>query len=297
MKLIMTLGLPASGKSTWAKEQAAKSGGQVRRINKDDLRDMLDGGKWSKNNEKNILQVRDLLIEHHLSAGTSVIVDDTNLHPKHKETLKVIAAKYDAKFETKSFLDVPLLECIARDLKRPSSVGERVIRGMFDEFLAPKEKPVAPPVWDSSLPTAIICDIDGTLAHGIGVTRKPYEWDKVDTDTKDRRIAHILEVYRHVYDNSKDIGADLRILLVSGRDGSCREKTEKWLADNEIKYDALFMRPAGDTRNDAIIKEEIYQAEIAGKYNVEFVLDDRDRVVAKWRELGLTCFQVANGAF
>lgn len=57
------------------------------------------------------------------------------------------------------------------------------------------------------------------------------------------------------------------------------------------------MRPAGDTRNDAVIKEEIYQAEIAGKYNVEFVLDDRDRVVDKWRELGLKCLQVAKGAF
>ena len=37
MKLIMTLGLPASGKSTWAKELVAKSGGQIKRVNKDDL--------------------------------------------------------------------------------------------------------------------------------------------------------------------------------------------------------------------------------------------------------------------
>jgi predicted kinase len=91
----MTLGLPASGKSTWAKEQVAKSGGQMKRVNKDDMRNMIDGGKYSRGNEKSILAIRDLIIEHYLSVGISVVVDDTNLHPKHKEALKVIAAKYD----------------------------------------------------------------------------------------------------------------------------------------------------------------------------------------------------------
>ena len=50
----MTKGLPASGKSTWAKLEVARSKGKTKRINKDDLRDMIDAGTWSKENEKNI---------------------------------------------------------------------------------------------------------------------------------------------------------------------------------------------------------------------------------------------------
>jgi len=52
-----------------------------------------------------------------------------------------------------------------------------------------------------------------------------------------------------------------------------------------------------DYRDDRIIKEEIYREKIAPVYNALFVLDDRDRVVAMWRDLGLTCLQVANGDF
>ena len=57
------------------------------------------------------------------------------------------------------------------------------------------------------------------------------------------------------------------------------------------------MRSTGDHRNDAIVKQELYEQEIAGKYNVDFCVDDRDRVVDLWRSLGLTCFQVAEGWF
>jgi hypothetical protein len=58
------------------------------------------------------------------------------------------------------------------------------------------------------------------------------------------------------------------------------------------------MRPAKDYRRDAIIKKEIFDREVAGKYYIEFVLDDRDQVVEMWRkERKLTCFQVNYGAF
>jgi len=57
------------------------------------------------------------------------------------------------------------------------------------------------------------------------------------------------------------------------------------------------MRPAGDIRKDVLIKQEIYEREIKDKYNVLFVLDDRQSVVDGWRSLGLTVFQVAEGQF
>lgn len=57
------------------------------------------------------------------------------------------------------------------------------------------------------------------------------------------------------------------------------------------------MRPAGDYRPDQIVKRELYEAHIAGQYDVLFCVDDRNSVVAMWRELGLTCLQCAEGDF
>jgi hypothetical protein len=56
------------------------------------------------------------------------------------------------------------------------------------------------------------------------------------------------------------------------------------------------VRP-GDMRNDSIVKEEIYEEHIKPRFNVRFVLDDRDRVVKMWRENGLKVLQVAEGDF
>ena len=60
----------------------------------------------------------------------------------------------------------------------------------------------------------------------------------------------------------------------------------------------LEMRREKDGRQDAIVKRELFDTHILGKYYVEFVLDDRNQVVDLWRnDLGLTCFQVNYGDF
>jgi hypothetical protein len=64
-----------------------------------------------------------------------------------------------------------------------------------------------------------------------------------------------------------------------------------------LPYEGLFMRPAGDTRKDSIVKREIFDAEIAHRWRVIGVFDDRRQVVRMWRALGLTVFQVAEGDF
>lgn len=288
MKLLMLKGLPASGKSTYAKELAAN--GYVR-VNKDDLRAMLHSSKWSKQNEKQVLQIRDQIVSDSLAAGKSVVVDDTNLAPKHSERLKELAKQYGATFETK-FFDTPIEECIKRDLGRQNSVGEKVIRDMYKQFLAPPVQGYTPP---EGKPTAILCDIDGTLAHGINVTRKPYEWDKVDTDTLDETVAGILR--RYWSEDPMNDEQEPQIIMLSGRDGSCRGLTQDWLHKHGVRYDALIMRPEGDKRKDYVVKQELFEQHIRNNYRVLFVLDDRNQVVEMWRNLGLKCLQVADGDF
>ncbi|SRR6266516_5013 len=278
-KVIILKGLPACGKSTWAKQQLTESPGNYKRISKDDLRLMLDAGKWSKGNEKFILNVRDALIVSALEEGCHVLVDDTNLHPKHETAIRELV-KGLAQVEIKDFTDVSLETCLERDKNRPNYVGEQTIRKMYRDFLQQKPQP---PLYDSSLPDAVICDLDGTLALLNG--RNPYDASLCEQDILNKPIAEILT-------NSRAY-----ILLVSGRSEQYRPQTARWLLKHCIAHFALFMREEGDMRKDAIIKRELYEQHIQGRYNVKFVLDDRNQMVELWRSLGLLCFQVADGDY
>lgn len=283
----MTVGLPASGKTTWAKQKLSDKPGSCKRVNKDQLRELLDCGKWSHDNEKFVLGVRDYIIGAALNAGKHVIVDDTNLAPKHRERLQQLAKQHGAAFETVDFTHVSVGECVERDRKRPNYVGEKVIRDMHKQFLA---APISPALIDPVLPWCVICDIDGTVALLNG--RGPYEGEKCDTDLPNAPVIDLVK--QLAGDPSRQYEA---FIFVSGRSECVREKTEQWIQRHICISAPLFMRPDGDTREDSIIKREIYEREILGKYNVRFILDDRNRVVDGWRSLGLPCFQVAPGDF
>ena len=133
---------------------------------------------------------------------------------------------------------------------------------------------------------AVVVDIDGTLALMKG-RRDPFEWEKVGLDAPNTPVVELVRLLANSFS----------ILVVSGRDGSCRGLTEEWLMDNDIPFDQLFMRPAGNCEKDSVIKEAIFHRFIDPMFNVKFVLDDRNQTVSKWRELGLTCLQVAEGDF
>lgn len=134
---------------------------------------------------------------------------------------------------------------------------------------------------------AIICDIDGTLAS-LGA-RSPYEFGKVDQDEVKHATAEAVRVFSR---------AGYAIILFTGRDDSSREMTVAWLETNDVPFDVLVMRRAGDRRKDSKVKREMYERTVPGTYDVLLVLDDRNQVVDMWRkELGLPCFQVDYGDF
>ena len=134
-------------------------------------------------------------------------------------------------------------------------------------------------------PIAVICDIDGTLAHMN--KRSPYDTSRYHEDSKDETIHYVFS----------RLSQGATRIICSGRSENFRAVTTKWLADNGITYDVMYMRPSNDNRNDTIIKQEIYDRHIKGKYEVRCVLDDRDRVVSMWRKNGLKVLQVADGNF
>lgn len=286
-------GLPASGKTTWALEQVEKSQGHTKRVNKDELRAMIDGGKWTRANEKLILLLRDTMVSQILSNGYDVIVDDTNLHPKHIEQLGDIIhtvqiftePKRPIEIITKDFTNISPEVCIKRDLKRSNSVGSKVILDMYEKYI---EKVVELPVYNPDLPDCIICDLDGTLANNDW--RDPYDASEAD---KDGLIKSTYDILSNTY-----CSGDTTIILFSGRSDEFRESTERFLTNNKVPYNELHMRKEGDIRKDSIVKREMYERFIKNKLNVLFVLDDRDCIVKMYRkDLGLPCLQVNYGDF
>ena len=279
MQVIMTVGLPASGKTTYAKQLITDVPGW-KRINKDDIRSMFDNGKYSKKNEKFVIQCEELLILETLKSGYNVILDNTHLCPKHKTRIAALVADKADLIINDSFLTVPLSECIKRDLLRHNSVGEAVIRGMYDKYIYVDPRSATR---IEGLPDCVVIDLDGSLSLLNG--RNPYDASTCENDLLNEPV---YELYKSYYPSKK-------IVLVSGRKDTWRDQTISWLDKHNIRYDALYMRAALDQRKDSVVKQEIYEAYIKNVYNVHAVIDDRPQVLRMWRDNGLFTINVGYG--
>ncbi len=140
-----------------------------------------------------------------------------------------------------------------------------------------------------------IFDMDGTLAlveHRRGLLRggRP-DWHSFNKasllDPPNEAVANVL---RALFD------AGYQIWIVSARSDAVELETRGWLSKYAVPYHKLLMRSAADNRADDILKKEW-----ALKYRFSetacAVFDDRNSVVRMWRQLGIPCFQVAEGDF
>jgi len=302
-QVLILKGIPASGKTTYAKQLVANDP-NWKRVNKDDLRAMIDGGRWSKRNEHKILLIRNEILSQYLHDGYSVIIDDTNLHPKHENDIRCLISAWqqegwchNVEIVVKWF-PITLEDAIARDKIRPNKVGATVIRRMMKQYEEaggptpeplPKEELPPKPVFNPNVPHCIICDLDGTLSlfeekgH-----RGPYDASNCDEDEINPVIEDIVKLYNN---------DEVHVILLSGRSAKYKEPTLRFLNKYKVPFTALHMRPEGDNRKDCVMKRELYDTYVKDKYNVLFVLDDRNQMVELWRSLGLTCLQVAPGNF
>lgn len=145
-KIIITKGLPGSGKSTWAKK-FARQHHTFKRINRDDLRAMIDDSEWSEGKEKFIREARNTLLLLAIQDGYSVILDETFLIPKAQneiyELIQEIVATFDIDIDvTVKEFDTSVEECIKRDALRvgKARVGEAVIRNFYNKYVASSTK-------------------------------------------------------------------------------------------------------------------------------------------------------------
>ncbi len=287
-KLIILRGLPASGKSTKAEELIRASGNMVR-VNRDLLREMLHFNKWTGANESITKAMAQMIARECLRDNINVIIDDTNLHYGTFKSWENLAKELRQNVEVID-ISTDYKECIRRDLirecKGERSVGENVIFGMA----------MANCQYPTPEKGIVICDIDGTLAdlkhRRKYVLEEKKDWakffslmgrDKVRDDVAGEVLKYEGEGYE--------------IFLVSGRPENYREKTEAWL-EKKFKgyrfYKTLFMRRADDKRDDVEVKKDIYE-KFFKQFKIHKVFDDRPRVIRMWKEQGLDVVDVGDG--
>lgn len=305
-KLVITRGLPGCGKSTFARAWVGESPDTRAEVNRDALRLMLGGFTVGTHEQESMVtKIQHTAIRDLLKSGKDVVSSDTNLQDKYMRELYRIANSVGAEVEVIDMTNVPLDTVRIRNSNRTDKVPvpDAVITRMFQQ-IKDKAYPLPLPNMDSAgkapdfyyggpdLPEADICDIDGTVASCAGI-RSPYDYSMVLKDRPRKAIIDLL-VSRAI-DGRK-------LIFVSGRPdiNHVRADTSLWLHANVgLPYEALLMRPADRQQiNDAIIKRDLFDEHIRGKYNIGVVLDDRDRVVEMWRkQLGLDCLQVNYGDF
>lgn len=291
----LTVGAPASGKSTLARNMAADFRTVI--ACRDDIRTAQGYPPVGDKHQENIVtKIQHGIIETALLAGCDVVVPDTNITKVFRKRLIKFAHEHGADVRL-LILDVPLDELIKRDQRRvEKTVGEDVIRRMYDSLQSQLKDGTLDqtffpaPVFEKYSPNggqpAVVVDIDGTIARH--VARSPYDYSKVYTD----------EPIEHVIDLVHALSGQYKVIFVSGRKAECRQDTIRWLTTKAgFESPVLFMRDSGDDRPDYIVKNEIYDREIIPYYNVEFALDDRDQVVRHVRNRGIPVLQVAPGRF
>ncbi len=306
--LIITRGLPASGKTTKARAWVAEDPVRRARVNRDDFRSMCHDSAFVRQSadidgtERAIQAARDATIAALLKRGVDVVNDDTNLPTRVARDLRRLATLAGADFEVWDLSDVPFEECVRRNAAREgrARVPDAAMADMYQRFVKGKPTPlplpdelaepageVIPYVPQVGAATAVMVDIDGTAAIMCG--RSPFDETRVH---EDRPNEAVIAAVRAMH------AAGHEVIFCSGRTDGCRDATEKWLAEHVgVPYVGLYMRAAGDTRKDSIVKRELFDAHIRRFWDVVCVFDDRDQVVSMWRSLGLTVFQVAEGNF
>jgi predicted kinase len=261
-EFVMLKGAPGCGKSTWTKEYIKGKKDYIR-INNDDLSTMLYGEPFTGGN-KTIEKVRVKLIHDFMEKNVNIVIDNTNLHPKHVENYSEMVELYNAalkpgkeayKFIIKDFTDIPLDTCLARNRKRDNVVPEHVIRKMYNDYIAVPTKYLEQ---DITLPKAIIVDIDGTVANIDH--RNPFDQRAVYEDPVIPNICNLVKAMAT---------AGYKIIFLSGRTENCRSDTLKWINDKaKLPCEILLLNKNGESRSSDITKEEIFNNYVKDKYSI-----------------------------
>jgi FMN phosphatase YigB (HAD superfamily) len=145
----------------------------------------------------------------------------------------------------------------------------------------------------------VVVDLDGTLcnsAHREHLARAQ-QWDEFHS------LLYLDEPWPDVASLLPLLSESFVVVALTGRTDRYQTPTLRWLMKHNLEQhiDFLLMRPDGDFRSDAALKPALLdtwlEEQQATHADVMFILEDRDKMVEAWRELGHSCFQVRNGGY
>ena len=300
-KLIIVRGIPASGKTTVAKKIVAENPNNTVRYNWDSLRDMM-GVYLVPEREKLpfLKENRKQFLDFWMNAGWNIVVDNTNLNPKDIKYYEDLITKYNSEHTRKYEIEyincfTPVEECIRRDSIRPNPIGEKVIKDFWkryrDFIIGIENQEYSKQFnkeYDFNKPNAIIVDLDATIA--LNLQSRPFFGEdcakEIHKDIPILPTIHIIENFNG------------EVLFLTGRDEACREETDKWIKSHtHLSNYKLFMRPNGDYSPGVEFKVNIYKKFIEPYYNIEFVLEDSNKIVDAFRNLNLFVLQPNKGTY
>ena len=147
----------------------------------------------------------------------------------------------------------------------------------------------------------IIFDLDGTLAlidKRRELSTKPngkIDFDKlhdpslIKYDKPNWPVIKIAQLFAE---------QEFKIVIFSGRSDKTATATLSWLSQSKVPFNKLVMRPHNTM---GFVPDEILKKDMLDNHvdisDIFMVVDDRQKVVAMWRSLGLICIQVADGNF
>lgn len=271
-------------------------------------------GKYWVTSRENI--IKDLKIEFAKSCmrnGWDIVVDNMNLNPKEVKfwedlvesnnnyaTGEIPSFHYKANYlyeiEFKDFW-TPVDECIRRDKMRPNPIGEEVIKQTWkryrnfilqEQIKQLKERKLEQ---DSTKTAAIVVDMDATLC--LNTTGRPFYGEgAAEGMVNDEPITEVCDMIRTLHRSG-----EYSLIVLSGREDTpeIREATETWLHNHDLWPTEVLLRSIGDYSKGEICKKKLIE-HVLKSYNVKLIIDDNNRCVQMYRDMGLTVLQPNEGS-
>lgn len=297
-KIYVLIGAPGFGKSTLARKMHEEDPSKVI-VNRDDIRDAR-GTYWIPDQEDYISDIEEFEVRSAIKHNLSPIIDATNLNPKTIEKWENLSVELEVDLEKIYLPYITFKEALERDTKRGleggRSVGEKTLRTFYKKYYWDKyEKEVygnryPSSVPDDSLPPAVIFDLDFTIMYR--QDRGPFEYAKADTDKVDPKAKWMIQRW---------IDDGITVIILTGRDVSedsikairkaLNISQKEKMGGKYYPYE-IFGRNEGDRRSSIIVKKEIYEKEVEGKYNVLMAFDDDQEVVDMYKSKGIFASKV-----
>lgn len=152
---------------------------------------------------------------------------------------------------------------------------------------------------ETSKKSCVVFDVDGTLAVfdaprlGHLVHREDKDWDAFHEAMKEAPVIEpVARLLRHLKARGEII------VICSGRPANWVDHSKAWLRDNDLPFDAIYLRPSDqDSASDPDVKRHLLEQMREDGFEPWVIFDDRSSVVDAWRQEGLVCLQCAPGDF